>query len=372
LLSEHYAPLIAALEKDSSDFDEMRSAFRGFLFGYSSFPLEAKLGKMLQRAFDIGLASQTVAGETGTTPTLNQDLIVRAGGFDTTGDTRETGTPRVALIADGDVSCDAVSPDGGYACEYVAGHEGDHAACVSATDEQGAIPEFRWPAVVGETSETDPWFVLDFCEGAIFDAIAVEDGLDGEAGSRVLTMIRAARTAHGRPNRDYPISEDDAPTHKESLRVAPTTNSVSGSSSLGVGDGLPGVGSESDTEGDLWSFARQCIQLGVDLQCERSPDLGYETWSALLDARARDAALKSPAARRVATLCLQAEATVWWLVGRDVSSTRGVWEFQGIYTDKAVAVALCDDAAWFVAPVRLNELVPEATTEWPGAFRPVQ
>lgn len=43
--------------------------------------------------------------------------------------------------------------------------------------------------------ETDPWFVLDFCEGAIRDAITLEDGLDAETGASVLRMIANARAA---------------------------------------------------------------------------------------------------------------------------------------------------------------------------------
>jgi hypothetical protein len=43
--------------------------------------------------------------------------------------------------------------------------------------------------------ETDPYFVLDFCRGAIEDAIGLDDGLDGAAGQAVLTMIANAFAA---------------------------------------------------------------------------------------------------------------------------------------------------------------------------------
>jgi hypothetical protein len=43
------------------------------------------------------------------------------------------------------------------------------------------------------SDESDPLNVLDFCEGAIRDAISAEDGLDGAAGEGVLAMIRDSR-----------------------------------------------------------------------------------------------------------------------------------------------------------------------------------
>lgn len=50
---------------------------------------------------------------------------------------------------------------------------------------------------------------LSFAEGAIFDAIGLEDGLDGLAGGKVLTMIRAALIANGRDPITIP-PEDEA------------------------------------------------------------------------------------------------------------------------------------------------------------------
>ncbi len=43
-----------------------------------------------------------------------------------------------------------------------------------------------------EVGETDPYFVLRFCRGAIEDAIGNDDGLDGAAGEAVLKMIAAS------------------------------------------------------------------------------------------------------------------------------------------------------------------------------------
>jgi hypothetical protein len=62
----------------------------------------------------------------------------------------------------------------------------------------------------GDPRETDPYFVLDFCEGAIRDAIALEDGLDGETGARVLAMIAASKAARGRSGDGDPPPPDEA------------------------------------------------------------------------------------------------------------------------------------------------------------------
>ena len=56
-----------------------------------------------------------------------------------------------------------------------------------------------------KSDEFDPLNVLDFCAGAIEDAIGLEDGLDGEAGSRVLSMIRTAKARAA-------VSDSERPT----------------------------------------------------------------------------------------------------------------------------------------------------------------
>lgn len=56
-----------------------------------------------------------------------------------------------------------------------------------ANELQAALPAFN-----------EALTALSFAEGAIIDAISVEDGLDGGAGEAVLKMIRAALIANGR------------------------------------------------------------------------------------------------------------------------------------------------------------------------------
>lgn len=61
----------------------------------------------------------------------------------------------------------------------------------------------------------------------------------------------------------------------------------------------------------------------------------------------------------------------FWLVGRTFADNRP-WEFQGLYTTEAAAVARCEGEDWFVAPVIADESAPIATTPWPGARRPAE
>lgn len=56
-----------------------------------------------------------------------------------------------------------------------------------------------------------------------------------------------------------------------------------------------------------------------------------------------------------------------WIVGRD---SEWDWEIQGIYLTEGDAAARCEDASWFIGPVRIGQTVPTATTTWEGARRP--
>lgn len=61
-----------------------------------------------------------------------------------------------------------------------------------------------------------------------------------------------------------------------------------------------------------------------------------------------------------------------YVVGRYRSgdSDETVWDLQGVFTDQPDAVAACRDATYFVGPVKLNEILPHETTDWPGCFYP--
>ena len=65
--------------------------------------------------------------------------------------------------------------------------------------------------------ETDPYFVLDFCEGAIRDALTLEDGLDAASGESVLRMIANAKAARS----SAPAGEAEMTDAEEAAFLAP-------------------------------------------------------------------------------------------------------------------------------------------------------
>jgi hypothetical protein len=54
----------------------------------------------------------------------------------------------------------------------------------------------------------------------------------------------------------------------------------------------------------------------------------------------------------------------FWLVGKFVAQTEqgNVWEFQGIFETRELAVAACRTKFYCVQSVQLNEELPDATT----------
>ena len=62
-----------------------------------------------------------------------------------------------------------------------------------------------------------------------------------------------------------------------------------------------------------------------------------------------------------------------WIVGQYRGQTDDgltAWEFQGVFTTEAAAVAACRSRYYWVAPARLNQPLPGHTVEWPGAYYP--
>jgi hypothetical protein len=62
-----------------------------------------------------------------------------------------------------------------------------------------------------------------------------------------------------------------------------------------------------------------------------------------------------------------------WLVGKNIAEL-GVlvaWEFQGIFDTEENAAAVCSTTRHFIAPVTLNEPVPEDTSEFPNCRYPL-
>jgi hypothetical protein len=57
-----------------------------------------------------------------------------------------------------------------------------------------------------------------------------------------------------------------------------------------------------------------------------------------------------------------------WIVGRLRPHTE--WEFIGVFSDEALAVAACTSEEHFVGPTLLDVAAPDAPTPWPDAYRP--
>lgn len=58
-----------------------------------------------------------------------------------------------------------------------------------------------------------------------------------------------------------------------------------------------------------------------------------------------------------------------YIIGR--MSIKGYWEIVGVFDDEIEAVSHCLSEDYFVGPITLNEVAPEETTTWPGAYRPL-
>lgn len=54
-----------------------------------------------------------------------------------------------------------------------------------------------------------------------------------------------------------------------------------------------------------------------------------------------------------------------------VIDTATPWEFRGIYTTEAAAIAQCKSPADFVGPVTLDESLDDDPQVWPGAVFPM-
>lgn len=62
-----------------------------------------------------------------------------------------------------------------------------------------------------------------------------------------------------------------------------------------------------------------------------------------------------------------------YVVGQWIASTDkgSVWELQGVFEDRGVAELKCvGHPTYFVAPIKLNEMLPEELVEWTGLYYP--
>ena len=66
------------------------------------------------------------------------------------------------------------------------------------------------------------------------------------------------------------------------------------------------------------------------------------------------------------------EATVWACGQTRANTADGqVWEFQGVFSTEALAVAACRNKRYFVAPVEIDVPMDDETFVWPGCYFPL-
>lgn len=66
--------------------------------------------------------------------------------------------------------------------------------------------------------------------------------------------------------------------------------------------------------------------------------------------------------------------TTLWISGK-VTSAAGVtppaWELEGVFSLRHTALERCSTSSHFLAPVVLDDWLPEKTTDWPGIVFPI-
>ena len=59
-----------------------------------------------------------------------------------------------------------------------------------------------------------------------------------------------------------------------------------------------------------------------------------------------------------------------WIVGKVDPDNYLIWEFQGVFDSKDRAINACRTEWYFIAPAKLNQIQPDESTEWEGAYYP--
>ncbi len=62
-----------------------------------------------------------------------------------------------------------------------------------------------------------------------------------------------------------------------------------------------------------------------------------------------------------------------WVVGKIKAKIYSgiVWEIQGVFDSEQKAVKACGEYKnYFIGPLKLNEVLPNMTFEWPGVYYP--
>lgn len=61
-----------------------------------------------------------------------------------------------------------------------------------------------------------------------------------------------------------------------------------------------------------------------------------------------------------------------WICGQVITQTDSgiVWDFQGVFSKEKNAIKACKNEYYFIAPINLNEEIPQETQQWPGCYYP--
>lgn len=91
-------------------------------------------------------------------------------------------------------------------------YDGEQIECVEVFPRETVVTVYepQAAALATATPLQAACDALEFAQGAILDAIGLEDGLDGQAGARVLQIIRAALLANGRTLTPLPDAHTEA------------------------------------------------------------------------------------------------------------------------------------------------------------------
>lgn len=57
-----------------------------------------------------------------------------------------------------------------------------------------------------------------------------------------------------------------------------------------------------------------------------------------------------------------------WVVGKTLRDTDdgAVWELQGVFTSAVLAEEVARGGGYWLAPIGLDEVIPDQSLEWPG------
>lgn len=63
------------------------------------------------------------------------------------------------------------------------------------------------------------------------------------------------------------------------------------------------------------------------------------------------------------------EQAQYWIVGKYIDN--GAWEFQGLFSSRALAIKACRNKSYFIAPATLDEAIVDTSEPWDGLVYPL-